>query len=146
MQILTYLVYTAAGLGAGVVTGLAGLSAAVDFLNEVTPAAIHAHETALMSAFYNKVSALPGVTVYGDFTQDRAPIVTLNIGDMDSGEAAEILSDDYGIAVRSGAHCAPRMHEALGTVSQGAVRFSFGWFNTMEEAEQAADAVRDIAL
>lgn len=126
--------------------GIAGLSAAVDFLCEITPAAIHAHETALMSAFYNKVSALPGVTVYGDFTQDRAPIVTLNIGDMDSGEAAEILSDDYGIAVRSGAHCAPRMHEALGTVSQGAVRFSFGWFNTMEEAEQAADAVRDIAL
>ena len=126
--------------------GIAGLSAAVDFLNEITPAAIQAHETALMSAFYNKVSALPGVTVYGDFTQDRAPIVTLNIGDMDSGEAAEILSDEYGIAVRSGAHCAPRMHEALGTVSQGAVRFSFGWFNTMEEAEQAADAVRDIAL
>ena len=126
--------------------GIAGLSAAVDFLCEITPAAIHAHETALMSAFYNKVSALPGVTVYGDFTQDRAPIVTLNIGDMDSGEAAEILSDEYGITVRSGAHCAPRMHEALGTVSQGAVRFSFGWFNTMEEAEQAADAVRDIAI
>ncbi len=126
--------------------GIAGLSAAVDFLCEITPAAIHAHETALMSAFYNKVSALPGVTVYGDFTQNRAPIVTLNIGGMDSGEVAEILSDDYGIAVRSGAHCAPRMHEALGTVAQGAVRFSFGWFNTMEEAEQAADAVRDITL
>ena len=126
--------------------GIAGLSAAVDFLNEITPAAIHAHETALMSAFYQKVSALPGVTVYGDFAHERAPIVTLNIGDMDSGEAAEILSDDYGIAVRSGAHCAPRMHEALGTVAQGAVRFSFGWFNTMEEAETAADAVRDIAL
>ena len=35
---------------------------------------------------------------------------------------------------------------ALGTVAQGAVRFSFGWFNTMEEAERAADAVREIAL
>ena len=126
--------------------GIAGLSAAVDFLNAVTPAAIHAHETALMTAFYNKVSAVPDVTVYGDFTQNRAPIVALNIGTMDSGEVAEILSDDYGIAVRSGAHCAPRMHEALGTVAQGAVRFSFGWFNTMEEAERAADAVREIAL
>ena len=73
-------------------------------------------------------------------------VVALNIGTMDSGEVAEILSDDYGIAVRSGAHCAPRMHEALGTVAQGAVRFSFGWFNTMEEAERAADAVREIAL
>ena len=71
-------------------------------------------------------------------------------GRISSGGAAarEVLAllREYGIAVRSGAHCAPRMHEALGTVSQGAVRFSFGWFNTMEEAEQAADAVRDIAL
>ena len=126
--------------------GIAGLSAAVEFLRGVTPTAVHAHETALMNAFYSNVSVVPGVTVYGDFTHERAPIVTLNIGDMDSGEVAQILSDDYGIAVRSGAHCAPRMHEALGTVEQGAVRFSFGWFNTMEEAERAADAVREIAL
>jgi cysteine desulfurase family protein len=125
--------------------GIAGLSAAVDFLREITPAAVHAHETALMQAFYNRVSALPDVTVYGDFTHDRAPIVALNIGDMDSGETAAILSDDYGIATRSGAHCAPRMHEALGTTDQGAVRFSFGWFNTLEEAEAAAEAVREIA-
>ena len=125
--------------------GIAGLSAAVDFLNEITPAAIHAHETALMSTFYNKVSALPGVTVYGDFTQDRAPIVSLNIGGMDSGEVAEILSDDYGIAVRSGAHCAPRLHRALGTEGQGAVRFSFGWYNTEEETDAAIRAVEELA-
>ena len=66
-------------------------------------------------------------------------------GDNTSREVLALLRE-YGIAVRSGAHCAPRMHEALGTVAQGAVRFSFGWFNTMEEAETAADAVRDIAL
>ena len=74
------------------------------------------------------------------------PVQAAEADVLSRGEAAEILSDDYGIAVRSGAHCAPRMHEALGTVAQGAVRFSFGWFNTMEEAETAADAVRDIAL
>ena len=126
--------------------GIAGLNAALDFLQETGVEAIHAHEMALLRRFVAGVKKIPGVALYGDFDHERTAVAALNIGDMDSGEAAEILSDEYGIAVRSGAHCAPRMHEALGTVSQGAVRFSFGWFNTMEEAEQAADAVRDIAL
>ena len=125
--------------------GIAGLSAAVDFLTETGTETIHRHETALMRRFYEGVSGLPGVTVYGDFTRDRAPIVALNIGAMDSGEVSDILMEDYGIAVRSGAHCAPRMHAALGTTAQGAVRFSFGWFNTEAETEEAIRAVKEIA-
>ena len=69
----------------------------------------------------------------------------LNIGDMDSGEVSDILSEDYGIATRPGAHCAPRLHKALGTEEQGAVRFSFGWYNTEEEADAAVTALREIA-
>ena len=42
-------------------------------------------------------------------------------------------------------HCAPRLHEALGTQEQGAVRFSFGWYNTEEEADAAVTALREIA-
>ena len=90
--------------------------------------------------------AIPGVTVYGDHAQRvRAPIVALNIGQYDSGAVSDWLSQDYGIATRSGAHCAPRMHQALGTVQQGAVRFSFGWFNTQTEVDAAIRAVREIA-
>ena len=98
-----------------------------------------------MRRFYEGVRAVPGVTVYGAFDGRRAPIVTLNIGDMDSGEVSDILMEDFGIAVRSGAHCAPRMHEALGTTAQGAVRFSFGYFNTEADADAAIEAVRSIA-
>ena len=125
--------------------GIAGLSAAIDFLNETGIHTIHCHETDLMRRFYEAVRVIPGVTVYGDFDHDRAPIVTLNIRDMDSGEVSDILMEDFSIAVRSGAHCAPRMHAALGTTAQGAVRFSFGWYNTPAEADAAAEAVRSIA-
>ena len=125
--------------------GIAGLSAAVDFLNETGTGTIHRQELALMRRFYEGVRAVPGVTVYGDFDHDRAPIVTLNVGDMDSGEVSDILMEDFGIAVRSGAHCAPRMHAALGTTAQGAVRFSFGYFNTAAEADTAVRAIRSIA-
>ena len=55
------------------------------------------------------------------------------------------LWEDYEIAVRAGAHCAPLMHEALGTKEQGAVRFSFSHLNTEEEVDTAEKAVREIA-
>ena len=85
------------------------------------------------------------MTVYGDYLVPKAPVVALNIGDYDSASVADELSERYGIAVRPGGHCAPRMHLALGTAEQGAVRFSFSWFNTETEVETAVDAVRRIA-
>ncbi len=127
--------------------GIAGLNAALEYLQEIGVDTIHKKESQLMRKFYEGVRNISGVTVYGDFdTSLRTPVVALNIGDYDSGAVADELSQEYGIATRSGAHCAPRMHEALGTVSQGAVRFSFSWFNTSEEVEKAIDAVREIAI
>lgn len=125
--------------------GIAGLSAAVDYLNEVTVEAIREKEHALMRRFYEGVVSIPGVTVYGDFESDRTAVVTLNIGDEDSAIISDALYEDYSIATRAGAHCAPRMHEALGTVEQGAVRFSFSWFNTVEEVDEAIRAVAELA-
>ncbi|MBQ9836926.1 MAG: aminotransferase class V-fold PLP-dependent enzyme [Oscillospiraceae bacterium] len=126
--------------------GIAGLGAALDFINSVGIEAIHNHEMTLMQRFYDGVRNIEGVTIYGDFTRDRAPIVTLNIGDIPSGEVADILSGEFSIATRAGAHCAPRLHTALGTVEQGAVRFSFGYYNTAEDVDAAIAAVRSIAL
>ena len=125
--------------------GIAGLSAALDFIAEVGVDAIHDRETALMRRFYEGVKEVPGITVYGDFSRQRMAIVTLNIGNYESGAVSDALSEEYGIATRPGAHCAPRMHQALGTVQQGAVRFSFSWFNTEQEIDAAIQAVRELA-
>lgn len=125
--------------------GIAGLLAALEYIETVGVETIHRKECGLMRRFYEGVRQLPGVTVYGDFEAVRAPIVALNIEGWDSGEVEDVLSEDFDIAVRSGAHCAPRMHEALGTKEQGAVRFSFGWFNTENEVASAIEAVRSIA-
>ena len=125
--------------------GIAGLSAALDFIAEVGVDAIHDRETALMRRFYEGVKEVPGITVYGDFSRQRMAIVTLNISDYESGAVSDALSEEYGIATRPGAHCAPRMHQALGTEQQGAVRFSFSWFNTEQEIDAAIQAVRELA-
>lgn len=126
--------------------GLAGLNAALDFLNETGVEAVHAREDALARRFYEAIRDLPGVTVYGDFDAPvRAPIVTLNIGTLDSAQVSDELAERFGIATRPGAHCAPRLHRALGTEDQGAVRFSWSYFNTEEETDQAAEAVRVLA-
>ena len=127
--------------------GLAGLGAALDFLERTGLDAIRAHETALARWFYEKVRVLPGVRVYGDWTAaEHAPIVALNIADLDSSVVSDELAERFAIATRPGAHCAPRLHRALGTEDQGAVRFSWSYFNTEAETDAAAEAVRVLAL
>ena len=126
--------------------GIAGLGAAVCYLQETGLETIRAKEQELMMAFYEAVQNIPGITVYGDFTDsNRCAIVSLNIRDYDSGEVSDALSEQYGIATRPGAHCAPLMHKALGTVEQGAVRFSFSHYNTKEEIIIAVSALRELA-
>ena len=127
--------------------GIAGLGAAIRYLQETGLDAIRAKEQELMLAFYETVRQIPGITVYGDFTTShRCAIVTLNIRDYDSGEVSDALSSEYGIATRPGAHCAPLMHKALGTVEQGAVRFSFSHYNTYEEIKIAVAALQELAM
>lgn len=126
--------------------GIAGLSAAVDFIKRTGINTISVKETALMRRFYEQVKKIKGVDVYGDFSvSQRAAIVALNIRDYDSGSVSDELSQAYDIATRPGAHCAPRMHQALGTSERGAVRFSFSWFNTEEEIDEAVRAIEEIA-
>ncbi len=127
--------------------GIAGLLAAVEFIKRTGIENIENRENSLMWRFYNGVSEIEGIKVYGDFSnKQRSPIVALNIRDIDASLVADALMTEFGIATRAGAHCAPLMHRALGTDQQGAVRFSFNWFNTEEEVDAAISALRELAL
>lgn len=126
--------------------GIAGLYAALSYLEKTGTEAIYQHEQKLMRRFLEGVRRMPGVRLYGDYDADcRAAIVSLNIGNYDSASVADWLWEDYEICVRAGAHCAPLMHRALGTEEQGAVRFSFSHFNTEEEIDLVVNAVGELA-
>ena len=124
--------------------GLAGLKAGVQYILEQGMERLRQREQQLARLFYEEVRRIPDVRLYGDFEDpDRAAIVSLNLGEEDSGAVSDYLSQEYGIYTRSGGHCAPLMHQALGTKRQGAVRFSFSHFNTEEDVEAAVGALRE---
>lgn len=126
--------------------GIAGLLAGVEYLEKTGIDTIREREQMLMRRFYDGIKDIPGLTFYGDFSRkERCPIVTFNIGDYDSGEVSDALLMDYGISTRPGGHCAPLLHEAFGTVKQGAVRFSFSHYNTEEEVDAAIRAVYELS-
>ena len=126
-------------------TGIAGLFSSLDFILDTGVEAIHKKEMKLAKRFFDGIKDLPEVTVYGDWqNSERTAIVSVNLGTEESGQVSDWLWEDYGIAVRAGAHCAPLMHKALGTEKQGAVRFSFSYFNTEEEVDAAIQALKEI--
>ncbi len=125
--------------------GIAGLCAAINYINTITIPVIAKKEQELLWHFYKGICNIPEIHIYGDFdTKERAAILSLNIEGYDSGTVSDLLSQEYDIATRPGAHCAPRMHQALGTTETGAVRFSFSSFNTMEEVETAIQALNEL--
>lgn len=123
--------------------GIAGLRASLLYIREQGMEHLRKREQALARRFYEQVKEIPDIKIYGDFSQpERAAIVSLNLGEEDSGAVSDYLDQEYGIATRPGGHCAPLMHEALGTREQGAVRFSFSHFNTEEDIDTAVEALK----
>ena len=126
--------------------GIAGLLAGLTYIENKGVEAIHRETLALAERFEAGVSSIPGIKLHGGHGGcDRTGVVALNIGDSDSALVADILSNSYDICTRAGAHCAPLMHEALGTQTQGAVRFSFSHFNTADEVDAGIRAIAEIA-
>lgn len=127
-------------------SGAIALGAGVDFVREKTIRRIYSHEFNLCKYFYEEIKKNPKVRVYtADFSENRAPLVPFNIGDLESSEAAGIFSND-GFYLRGGFHCAYLAHKKMGTNEQGCVRFAPSAFSTMQEIQQFVAAVNRVTV
>ena len=122
---------------------IAGLKAGLEFIQETGISKIREKENMLVKLFYDNIKDIKNIKIYGDFSvKERGPIVSVNLGNYSSSSVSDELFERFEIATRSGGHCAPLMHKALGTEKQGAVRFSFSYFNTEDEVLFAAKALK----
>jgi selenocysteine lyase/cysteine desulfurase len=150
--------------------GIAGLGAAVDFILGEGVDRIRAHEESLTVELLKALQYVHGLTVYGPLKAEQQTATVsltfdsilpdgeehelggcgaINLAWMEegvsSGEAGNILNTEYEIFVRVGLHCAPLAHQTLGTFPEGTVRLSMGYFNTLDDMEQTAQAIKRIA-
>lgn len=122
--------------------GIYGLHAALGFLEETGIGTIRAREQALTARFLAAAAGDDRIRVAGPRTAEgRTAVVSLDFPGRDNAEIAFRLDSEYGVMTRCGLHCAPNAHRTLGTYPQGTVRFSFGYWNTEEEIDYAADAI-----
>jgi cysteine desulfurase family protein len=125
--------------------GIAGLLAGVRFVLERGVAQIRQHEMDLTALLLDPLSSVPGILVLGpsDLTQ-RTAVVTITIEGYVPDQLAMVLDQVYDIATRAGLHCAPQAHRTAGTLEDGALRFSPGYFNTADEIRETATAFLSI--
>lgn len=124
--------------------GIIALGKGIDFINQVGLENIRNHEISLKNHFIDLLKDNDDIILYGTLDDRQGAVVSLNVKNMDSSEVSYILSDEFDIYTRPGFHCAPLAHKSLGTDELGAIRFSFGYFNTIEEVEQCANALKNI--
>ncbi|MGE0610651.1 MAG: aminotransferase class V-fold PLP-dependent enzyme, partial [Pirellulales bacterium] len=129
------------------VPGLAGLAAAMEWLEERTVESIRQHELELTQRLLDGLSELPGVALHGPPSAcRRAGVVSFTLQGYDPQEVAMLLDQEGGVQVRAGIHCAPLMHRTQGTLDNGGtVRFSPGPFNTLDQIDVAVNLVRHLA-
>ena len=124
--------------------GILSLGAGIDYINSIGLENIKNHKTNLVNYFIKSLSDIPEIIIYDNFNIERGPVVALNIKGIPSSELSDILSEEFNICTRGGFHCAPLAHKYLGTYEDGAVRFSFGYANTIKEIDYCISALKEI--
>lgn len=123
------------------IEGGIALAAAFDWLHALDLDAVAAHEQALIVQAADALSSIPGITLYGP--ADRQGSLSFNIAGIHHYDLGTLI-DQMGVAVRTGHHCCQPLMGRFGTT--GTVRASFAAYNTSEEVETLAEAVKKAAL
>lgn len=128
------------------VPAIIGLKAAAEYLAEKGIDSIRDHEKTLTEMALKKMANIPGLRIYGPpLGAERLGLISFNLENTEPQDVAGILDEKFGIMVRAGLHCAPQAHRLIGTEKNGAVRLSFGPFNTPQEMDYFVAALGEIA-
>jgi cysteine desulfurase / selenocysteine lyase len=133
--------------GTGNLPGIAGLNAGVKWIEAQGMKNIHEREAKLLKKLRDGLRTIDGVIMYcQDDLTNHIAVLAFNIEGLEAADTGTMLDVDHNIACRTGLHCAPLVHEGIGTDKiHGAVRFGIGPFNTEEEIATAIEAVREVA-
>lgn len=123
------------------VEGAVSLAAAINYVESIGLEKIDEYEKYLTKYCYEKISKLDYLDVYTTPDENRAPVISFNFKQAHPHDVASIL-DNYGIAVRSGHHCAQVLHRFLGC--NFSVRASFAIYNTVEEVDYFIEHLEDV--
>lgn len=119
-----------------------GMSAAIDYLNRVGLEAIHRHEQYLVQLAYDALAQVEGLRILGPTPEYRAGLVSFSFERIHAHEFAQVLNDQFGVAVRAGHHCTQPLHRILGITAS--TRASFYLYNRPEEVERLLEGVRTV--
>jgi cysteine desulfurase / selenocysteine lyase len=129
--------------GTSNIADVIGFGAALDYLNQIGLENISEHEAELTRYALEQLSNVPKLEIYGPKdTENRASVISFNLGDIHAHDMASILNDD-GIAVRSGHHCAQPLMERLGV--NATTRASFYIYNTRHEVDTLTESLNKAA-
>ena len=120
------------------IVGAIGFGYALDYLNEVGFEKIEAYETELLDYATTRLKSIPNLKIYGE-AKNKTSVISFNIGELHSYDLGTIL-DKYGIAVRTGQHCAQPVMDFFGI--SGTVRASFSFYNTKEEIDYFYESLK----
>lgn len=124
------------------IVAIAGLNASIDWINMVD---IESKETELYNYLYNKLLELDNITTYTPVGEKTFGIISINVEGYSSEDVASILNDEYDICVRAGYHCAPYVHDFIGSKDNGGTaRISLNYFNTLEEIDILVEALQSL--
>lgn len=118
--------------GTPAIAEAAGLGAAVDYLQAVGIESIHAYEAELTEFVLERLSEVPGLTLYGPPAAGRGGVAAFTLKGVHAHDVAQVL-DGFGVAVRAGMHCTMPLHARLGV--SATARASFYLYNTAAEID-----------
>jgi len=128
------------------ILAIAGLHSALDWIIDIGINNIREKESFLTNYLIEKLKYIDGIKIYlPENLNNHVGIVSFNLDNYNPNELGQIFDRDFNIAVRTGYHCAPLIHDFINTENKGGtVRISLGYFNTKNDIDYFIDKLKEL--